>query len=420
MAVKFLRDDLLGDEDAVRRFIKEVRLLDTLDHPNVVPVLGRNLSKRPPWFVMPRADSSLGDELGEHTDDRDWVIRVFRCILDGMAHAHDGGVIHRDLKPGNVLFIDDEPVVSDFGLGKQVDHSTTYELTQSAAAMGTLAYMAPEQFDDAKRAGAAADVYALGKILWQMLSGRGPRPLQRPDLDRVPPEFRAFISRCCEDQPDDRYPNATEALAAFDVITSPAASTVVDPPLERAEQLVQDWLDTPVGPDLDVLRELDDHLQQNADEERMYFELVPRLPGNLLEQYVGDLGADFAQMLAIYDRHITGSLPFSYCDVVANFYSYVFGRTADPQIHRLVLTRLIEMGASHNRFHVGDVVARILSGIQEQGTAQLAAEVIRADPDHARWFDSYVKNLALLSPIAEAFADIRGGEADDSNDDIPF
>jgi hypothetical protein len=78
------------------------------------------------------------------------------------------------------------------------------------------------------------------------------------------------------------------------------------------------------------------------------------------------------------------------------------------------------LGASHNRFQVGDVVAPILSSIDDAGTAQLAAESIRADPGHAGWFAGYVDGVAVMSPIATAFADIRGGDDEASSDDSPF
>src|SRR5262249_54439884 len=160
--------------------------------------------------------------------------------LDAMAYAHGQDVIHRDLKPDNVLFVEDVPVVSDFGLGRRLDAESS-RLTMSAAAMGTLAYMAPEQFGDVKHCGPQADAYALGKILWEMLSGQAPQPLASPDLGEIPGEFRHFVSRCCENDSQNRYPDASEALAAFEVLTATSPLSDSDPPLQVAERLVQEW-----------------------------------------------------------------------------------------------------------------------------------------------------------------------------------
>jgi eukaryotic-like serine/threonine-protein kinase len=420
LAAKFLRDDLLNNEDAINRFAKEVRLLSRLDHPHIIKVVGRNLSKMPPWFVMPRAERNLGDVIAAGgLGERVQRLNIFRFILEAITYAHQQNVIHRDLKPGNVLFVQGLVMVSDFGLGKQLDSEST-ELTLSAEAMGTLRYMAPEQLADAKRVKAPADVYSLGKILWELLSDRQPEPFLPPDLARIPGDFRAFVARCCERNPDDRYPNAEEALAAFDVLAAPTDDRRVDPPLDAAEALVKRWLETPSGNDLEVLREFDAHLNRYSDEESMYFELVPRLPDDLIEQYIRELPNEFASMLEDYNGHIAGGLPFSYTDVVANFYFSVWLQIDLPRTKRMILARLIEMGASHNRFHVGGVVARLLASIEDRAIAQLAAEVIRADPEHARWFTRYVGEVTVPGLVADAFNDVAAVAVDEPEGFVSF
>jgi len=237
-----------------------------------------------------------------------------------------------------------------------------------------------------------------------MLSGGTPQRLAAPDFDAIPAPFRHFVSRCCDSDPTARYPDAGEALGAFEILTATSSPrTPNDPPLQVAERLIQEWTNAPVGPDLEVLRKLDEHLSRFADEEELYFDLIPRLPRNLVEQYMDELGGAFAAMLAHYDEHISGGLPFSYCDVVANFYEFVFINSGNPIVRRLIIARLIDMGASHNRWHVGGVLAGMLAGIEDAGTDQLAAEAIRADPYHARWFLPYVETLELPRQVAAAF-----------------
>lgn len=153
LAVKKLRPEWTADEKALNRFRREVRYLQALDHRNILPIVGRNLSVDPPFFVMPRASDSLHDRLrGRGTLESPWIVTTYRQILEGVAHAHSRGVIHRDIKPQNVLFVDGVPKVADLGLGKRFDSSTT-DLTSQHVAMGTLPYMAPEQFDDAAHVG---------------------------------------------------------------------------------------------------------------------------------------------------------------------------------------------------------------------------------------------------------------------------
>jgi eukaryotic-like serine/threonine-protein kinase len=416
-AVKELKPEWLQDDEALHRFKREVRLLGELDHPHVITVVARNLSDSPPWFVMPRAPGSLKDELRNgRSGDVGWVTVEFRKVIQAISYAHGKGILHRDLKPQNVLFVDGQPRVSDFGLGKELGSAST-EVTQSHQAMGTLPYMAPEQFDDMKRVDKQADVYALGKILCEMLDGSIP-PAMRLNLTDIPPEFHYFINRCCADDPDDRYPDGSEALAAFDVLTA-SPTGLVDPPLEAAENLVQEWTRATGTAKPDVLRRLDEHLRQNGAEEELFFQVVPRLPPELVEQYVAERPQAFHSTLALYNDHIRGGLPFDYCDLVANFYSRVWEVDPDVSARRLMLARLITMGASHNRFYVGGVVARLLASIDDASTAMMAADVVRADPHNARWFQPYVESVRLARPIAEAFDSFKQ-QPSPATDDIPF
>lgn len=154
-----------------------------------------------------------------------------------MAHAHDHGVLHRDLKPPNVLFCGGVPKVADFGLGKRLDPEAT-KLTKTDMWMGTEPYMAPEQFADAKRVEPPADVYALGKVLWEMLTGRQPDVLH-VDISAVPRDFRFFIEKCTRREPAERFGSAGEALATFRMFT--VGNDVLDPPMEATEKLVAEW-----------------------------------------------------------------------------------------------------------------------------------------------------------------------------------
>lgn len=405
LAIKFLSEEWVDDEEARSRFVREVRLLDQdLNHENIITVEGRNLSASPPWFAMPLAEANLEQEIEQgRGDEREWVISRFSAILNGVAHAHDREVpiIHRDLKPKNILICDEVPKLSDFGLGKRMD-STGSNLTRTATWMGTEPYMAPEQFQDAKRVGTETDVYALGKILCQMLTGQEPEVLY-VDLDALPQEFRFFVEKCCRRDPAERYKNAADAAAAF-AIFSTAADTLY-PPLEGAERIVAEWAEAESAEDrLDVVKRLDEHLVRNADEEELYFKVVPHLPDQLVDLYMAELPESFSDRLRTYDSHIPGDLPFSYCDVVADFYARIFRLTDILAVKQLVLTRLLIVGSSHNRWYVGGVVAQLLGEIEDLSLGMMAAEVVRDDPSASTWFwDPWVKATKLMRPIRDAF-----------------
>lgn len=376
MAIKRLRDDLHEPPEVLKeirdRFEREARLLDdTLDHENIVSVIVRNLSGDQPYFVMPRADGNLADLLPDMAGDEEWVCGVFRQVLEGMAYAHGKGVIHRDLKPENALRYGERIRLSDLGLGKNLMGGTV-GLTRTAVWSGTEAYMSPEQFSAMKETGPETDVFALGKLLITLLTGDHP-DVGAPDVSELPERFRYFVSRCCEKKPENRFADARAALEAFEGATTEPEFKQREGELERLEEA---WFATPEGPKLDVVREIDRLLRENPDDEALYTKQVPRLPGDLAFQYLSELPDAFAEMLTTYDGHVSGGLPFEYCDVVANFYGNVFHRTDRLDVRKLVISRLLEMGYSHHRFHVRSVLLGLLSSLDESKQSSTVAMTV--------------------------------------------
>lgn len=389
----------------LKRFKREVRFLGEMEHPHVIPVVGRNLSDDPPWFVMPRAECNLLQVIPEHVDDRDWIVEIFTGILEGVAHAHgEHNVIHRDLKPENVLIVDGVPKVSDFGLGKRLDSDET-RLTVTDAAMGTKRYMAPEQHLDAAHVGPAADVYALGMILGDMLTD------PPPDSDRllreaIPDDFRSFIDRCTQDKPNDRYANAADALAAFQLLISGGGATGdVSGDLDGQ---IKAWENPSTGFGAEELAAIAETLLSRRDDEEFYFRAMPRLPGDLTTEMLEERPEDFDAILEAYNGHIQGGLPFEYCDVVANFYRHIFLESEVLAHRQLVFERLFELGPSHNRWHVGDVVAELLAWLQDEATIELVVRIVRRQPANARWFKPYVDEVDVDPRIRDAFDDASG------------
>ncbi len=217
-------------DEAAQRFLQEARAAAALDHPNVVPIydIGENAGR--PYFTMALID---GPNLRGYADAQGVlpipvVVSLFAQVVAGVAHAHAAGIIHRDLKPANVLIDKDgRPRVTDFGLAKRA--SADSHLTVTGQVVGTPSYMAPEQARDSKDVGPPADVYALGAILYFLLTGRPPlvgdsltdllikvvtdapvppREL-RPD---VPAELDALCLRCLSKAPAERFADA-QALA---------------------------------------------------------------------------------------------------------------------------------------------------------------------------------------------------------------
>ncbi len=172
LALKYCDGTTLGK----KRLVREAKILGSLKHPHVLCVVDANLAHDPPYYVMPLAADTLQAELPRRGGDVAWSIQVFRQICLGVQGLHQAGVIHRDLKPANVLRLAGQHhVVADLGTAKREPRDSTV-LTRTCAILGTLSYLAPEQLmpGGSRHADARTDVFQLGKMLYQMTTGRSP------------------------------------------------------------------------------------------------------------------------------------------------------------------------------------------------------------------------------------------------------
>lgn len=394
-AVKHLSKELLDNEEAVKRFRREVRLQRGLRHPNIVPIVGANLSATPPWFVMPIAQRTLFEE-GQANLDEAEAQQHFLGVLAGVFHAHAKGVVHRDLKPENVLITHDgQPQIGDFGLGKNLLSDST-ALTQTTIGMGSVPYVAPEQMLDARDADERADIFALGKILQFALTGR--LPVITPD-PRVPRKYRYFIAKCCENDPEERYQSISEVIDAFDQVVSG-----IEQPRPLREIALEHLSRWEMDHNESALRQLLELLEQHADDAHLYRQVLPSLDEVAISVALDRFRADMQRVIENYDAHVSGSLDFDYCDVVANLYRRIYGSTDDLQLRKLLLTRLILMGSSHNRYYVGGVVASLLMRARETSEIMMTADVLRAHPEETAFLrpNPQLRVADLAPPIDEA------------------
>ena len=205
VAVKVLPRESLGDEsNALERFKKELQTIASLEHPAIVPVYDVGEDEGQPYFVMRyMAGGSLSMLIQDGRLSLQDTARIIERIAVALDHAHKKGIIHRDIKPDNILFdLTDNPYISDFGVAKltEVPGSTRPE----SRVVGTPGYMSPEQAYD-QNVDARTDVYALGVVIYQMLSGR---TIQRFSTNTSLDKVRAYI----EEQP---IPNVLEANPAL-------------------------------------------------------------------------------------------------------------------------------------------------------------------------------------------------------------
>jgi WD40 repeat protein/predicted Ser/Thr protein kinase len=174
VALKMLRDDALAGEDELRRFRNEAEAVAALDHPQIVPVYEVGRHGEHPYFSMRLVEgSSLARTLDSGSIQPMAAARLVAEAARAVHHAHQRGVLHRDLKPANILLdADGRPHITDFGLARRIDAAS--DLTGTGQALGTPAYMSPEQAEGRRGLTTAVDVYGLGAVLYACQTGRAP------------------------------------------------------------------------------------------------------------------------------------------------------------------------------------------------------------------------------------------------------
>jgi len=232
VAIKFLPRDGTDDEfQFVERFRNEAQTMAAMNHPAIVSVY--DFGETPDgllYFVMEFVDGTDVQKMiqAEGRLTADYALAIAAHVCDALGYAHQRGVIHRDIKPANVLINQDGQVkVADFGLAKMHDPAATSGLTQTNMTMGTPDFLAPEALISAQNADHRADLYAVGVMLYQMLTGEVPRGMFKLPSQKgmgTDPRFDAIIVRAMEANRDERYQSAIEVRAALDeILTTPLA-----------------------------------------------------------------------------------------------------------------------------------------------------------------------------------------------------
>jgi len=235
IAIKVLRSDLVDEEQFLARFKREARAVASLRHPNIVQVFDCDVQDDVYYMVMEllEADNLAMrlDDYHTHEERIAWgeMVRILLDVLDALAYAHGEGMIHRDVKPANILLTRrGQAVLTDFGIA-QIVGGTHY--TVSGALMGTLSYMAPEQGLEGQ-CDARSDIYSLGIVFYEMMIGEppfdaetplailmkhvnDPLPLPRQKDPTIPLPFERVVLKALAKRPQDRYQSAEEMAQAL-------------------------------------------------------------------------------------------------------------------------------------------------------------------------------------------------------------
>jgi len=398
VAVKILHDVAALRTEAIARFRRELRLLEGLEHSNVISVLGQGeTAEEVIWYAMPLAQGSLGDGLPELTGKLAMILDVMRHVSAGLAYIHTQGIFHRDLKPGNVLRSQAGSwAISDFGLAVEVERNTTVLTSTMRAGLGSWWYTAPEQWANARSADHRSDIYSLGKVLQEMVTGEPPVNNEMP-----PGPLRPIVERATANKPNQRYPSVEELLAAVEVaIGAPTGKW------ENAEDVAKRLLERvrlprPGDEDLDELLTWAQSLDEgDHDDMAALARVLPWIAARSIRTLYA---ADASAFRRVFERHClhveSTGFDFTYCDVLADFARRSVEQTGDISILRAAVRSLAALGYSHTRWYVRDVLTALLQAVRTAEQAVAAADALQQAGASAATFSVSDFSLRSLHPV---------------------
>ncbi len=214
VAIKVLHPRVSKNQELVRRFERESLTLAKLSHPNIVHVIDRGTDNDRLFFVMQFVE---GTDFAKVISSDDWSrqkkLKIIVQVLKGLDYAHKNGIVHRDIKPANILIdLEENALIADFGISQFVEADAAGR-TQTGMVLGSYAYMSPEQREDSSNVDLTTDIYAVGLMLYECLTGK--RPMGRFKLpsqlvDGLPDAYDHIVSKALQQNPEDRYQKAVE------------------------------------------------------------------------------------------------------------------------------------------------------------------------------------------------------------------
>jgi eukaryotic-like serine/threonine-protein kinase len=373
VALKYLSNT---DKDSKKRFAREVRLMESIKHENVMPIFEYNLEHKPPFFVMPLAQNIFSNnELLKREED---ILYAFECICKGILAIHNAGATHRDINPNNILIINEVFAVSDLGLGKFENRDTTV-LTQSYMMVGTEAYAAPEQYDvgGSRDADARTDIFQLGKTLYTLITKRPPVVL---DFKLLPRGISYIVRKCTNQNPELRYQSVGHLLDA--VNTYRKSKDPRHNPVQAFENCLSQtkaMLDNSNEFDSDNLIELMSYFLM-LDDEILIMDSFDNIPQVLLP-ILSKMELEFLPVLEHYSNAIAGSVGlkgFAYAETVGKKMKRLFD-TSSTEIKVFALKNVLIASVTLNRFAAMDIFDELLLKINDEEDAFAVSDMLRVN-----------------------------------------
>lgn len=349
-AVKILKED--ADVEIVLRFQKEVRLTKRLNHPNIIKIISYNVDKERKYYIMPRYNCSLANIIPELYNDYNRQFKILNEILNGLIYLHSQGVLHRDLKPQNVLYnTDTDIVINDLGFSRQVS-SDSERLTRFGEVFGTSRYISPEQNRNSENVDERTDIYALGKIIEDIVTNNNEYPIPNE-------QFEYIINKCTKSNKEKRITSVDEVKNIINGIYMQLLKINSN---NEVDSLIMDL----------QLGELDDAaivqlaLQlislNDGDKVEDYFTYLRKKEYQKLEEDNLDITQDLVRILKKY--YTSQMWGFGYTDTIGSLCQKFYKWSEDATIKAYFLYSIMDVGVDHNRYYVMGIAKDLVLSLE--------------------------------------------------------
>lgn len=393
----------VNEEEDKKRFNREVRIMSSISHKNIIKILDSNLEYNPSYFVMPLCKCSLANKLNLFTNNYILIIKVMIEVCKGLKAIHEEKKVHRDLKPSNILIDNNNQIlISDFGLSMFVERDSII-LTAPNHYFGSEGYIPPEfyEMDGTKNATSQSDIFSVGKIMYNLATAQHPNSL---DYDLLIPLFSRIVIKCTEVNLAKRYKDIDELLIdlkdCLKILTT-------NNPIEEINQLVnsisEDFEANKLNKqDCEELLNSLLQVKQNTEDYYLFLRKLSPIIWELLYKIDKDkteiLINEFCNKAIEYFEN--NYYAFEEATRIANKMYLIFEFISSSKVKIKIMETILIVSILKNRFDAMDVFGTMLYKIQTVTDSQLTIAMLSANKDYYLGLIDRIKSSQLHPDIA--------------------
>ena len=354
-----------ASDEYIKRFFREVRMMQSVDNEHVLPILESNFDGDMPYYIMPLCECSLADKVQLMSP----LERVTACVdfARGVYAIHQAGLRHRDIKPENALYLHGVLKISDLGLGRFVDRDTT-TMTTTMEAMGTFGYIPPEYYTSPqtfRKGTVEGDIFMLGKSIYVVCSGGG--NAMYVDMTKIDPSIASIVQKCTEIEPTNRYHNVHDIIMDLMSVRDTMLK-LANAPMDIKEILDKKHL-------IDFEEQAYRYLYSIGNDNEEMARALRKLDSATLKEIFTKKRKDIPTFAKYFDDSMSNPqtyIQFDDIDEFSKLQKVLFLLCTDYTTKSMILQSMIDFAHGYNRYSAMENIGNIISGLSDDAIKNLA------------------------------------------------